>query len=350
MDLPIYEITLGDWDMGIFATSLVKKPAHASDFIFMSKQDTVTWLFTDEEKHEVVGAVIVPDRLILRKDADGNEFNVKFSEEVIKELNQKMHDDGFNKYFTIAHELGAGDTVKFMESWIKETKEDKSVALGINEPIGTLFMKVKIDSDLVWENIKDGKLNGFSIELDASMIKTNLQKQGMDFTKLLKNEIVSGEDTLRFNTLALEEIVVRMEDGKEPEFYTGTFSNEGFEYVVKDGNITTITELSNDDDNNDNDDGAGVVNFKEAIVSLNKKVDDFIATITGLFEGLKPQDNTEIVSTISKLGDRFEELKLEINQNAASEDADNAAEHDESPAEFDVDSYRAASNWSKNKK
>ncbi len=350
MDLPIYEITLGDWDMGIFATSLVDKPATESDFMYMSKTEITKWLFADEEKREVVGAVLVPDKLIYRNE-HGKEFFVKFSSEIIKELNEKMHDEGFNKFFTIAHELGAGNTVKFLESWIKETEEDKSVALGLNEPLGTLFMKVKIESDLVWSNIKEGKLNGFSIELDASMIKTNLQKQQMDFTKLLKNEVVSGEDTLRFNDLKVDEVVVVMGEGAEPTFYNGTFSHEGFEYVVEDGNITTITELSEDNTDDAEDAEPSVSELKETITALNDKIDTFMASVTTLFEGLKPTEDTpNIAETIDKLGDKLEEMKLEFKQTSASKEAEQADITVDAPAEFDVSNYRLASKWARKNK
>ena len=120
---------------------------------------------------------------------------------LIKELSEKMLNDGMHKYFTINHELDARSTVVFLESWVKETDEDKSNALGIDEPIGTLFMKARVESDLIWDSIKDGKLNGFSIELDASMIKTNFKK--MDFTKILKNTHEIEDGKLLFNSLEM---------------------------------------------------------------------------------------------------------------------------------------------------
>lgn len=343
MDLPVYDITLDNWDMGIFATSLVDNPAIESDFIFMSKDEMVKWLFSDEEKREVLGAVLVPDKLIYRRDAYGNEYYVKFTKEIIAELSQRMHEEGFNKYFTVAHELDAGVTVKFLESWIKETEEDKSVAFGINEPIGTLFMKVKIESDLIWESIKDGKLNGFSVELDASMIETNLQKQSMDFTKLFKNEIEVGEDKLMFNTLAEGEIVVKKVEDGEPSFYSGNFTHEGFEYEVEDGNINSVLELEQEPE------VELEVYLTESIEAINSKVDNFISTVTGLFEGIKPKEEDSALNTaIDDLATKLEEVKLELKQQSAKAEAekDELTDPEEVQA-FDVESFKAASNWSK---
>jgi len=341
MNLPVYDITLDNWDMGIFATSLVENPAIESNFIFMSKEDVVSWFFADTEKREVLGAVLVPDKLIYRKDSNGNEYNVRFTKEIISELNQKMHEEGFNKYFTVAHELDAGGTIKFLESWIKETEEDKSVAFGINEPIGTLFMKVKIESDLIWGNVKEGKLKGFSIELDASMIKTNLQKKSMDFTKLLKNEVVIGEDKLRFNSLAEGDVVMLMAEEGDPSFYEGTFSHEGFEYVVEDGNISTVTELEAEPV------VIPEVSVQESINLINQKVDSFIETITGLFASITPKENDTVATAISDLADKFEEIKLELKQQTAKADADKTAEIDSIPYDFDVNAFKAASKWAK---
>ena len=346
MELPVYDITLDNWDLGIFATSLVDMPAIESDFIYMDKDKPVNWLFSDEEKREVLGAVLVPDKLIYRRDGAGREYYVRFTKEVIEELSQKMHSEGFNKYFTIAHELDAKGTVVFLESWIKETEEDKSVALGINEPVGTLFMKVKIESELIWSSIKEGKLNGFSVELDASMIETNLQKQGMDFKKLLKNELEVGEDTLRFNALAEGEVVVRDVEGSDPEFYSGNFEFESNMYEVEDGNIVSVTAVEEEPEKPEGD-------FSQAIADINSKIETMSDAITNLSEmitGIK--DDVSAKENIEELSAKFEEVKLELKQQAADRKAKDAAETDQEPEsyEFDVDSFKAAREWSTNKK
>ena len=55
--------------------------------------------------------------------------------------------------------------VTVVESWIKEGKNDKSIQLGLPElPDGTWFIGTKVDDAAVWNDVKDGKVKGYSIE------------------------------------------------------------------------------------------------------------------------------------------------------------------------------------------
>jgi hypothetical protein len=52
-----------------------------------------------------------------------------------------------------------------VESWIKEGDQDKSNLYGYKGlPIGTWFVKMRIDNDDLWQKIKEGELKGLSIE------------------------------------------------------------------------------------------------------------------------------------------------------------------------------------------
>lgn len=53
-----------------------------------------------------------------------------------------------------------------VESWIKEDKKnDKSSSYGFNKlPIGTWFVKMKVNNPEIWDSVKEGKVRGFSIE------------------------------------------------------------------------------------------------------------------------------------------------------------------------------------------
>ena len=51
-----------------------------------------------------------------------------------------------------------------MESWIIEGDKDKSRYYGYDLPKGTWMVKMRINSDLVWSELKSGHLTGLSIE------------------------------------------------------------------------------------------------------------------------------------------------------------------------------------------
>jgi hypothetical protein len=52
-----------------------------------------------------------------------------------------------------------------LESWlIEDEKLDKSKLYGFSLPKGTWMISMKVDNDEVWQDVKDGKVKGFSIE------------------------------------------------------------------------------------------------------------------------------------------------------------------------------------------
>ena len=53
-----------------------------------------------------------------------------------------------------------------VESWIVENKEkDKSALYGLDVPVGTWMVAVKVDNEAIWQEwVKEGKVKGFSIE------------------------------------------------------------------------------------------------------------------------------------------------------------------------------------------
>ena len=60
------ELTIKEDDQGVFAISLVDKPATEEDFIFLS-EIKVDLKVTNDEKREVVGIALIPNKKIYRK-------------------------------------------------------------------------------------------------------------------------------------------------------------------------------------------------------------------------------------------------------------------------------------------
>jgi hypothetical protein len=76
-----------------------------------------------------------------------------------------------NKYIDnndLMHDGQAVNDVYVVESWIKESENDKSNLYGYESiPVGSWFIRMKVaktpTGDKVWEKIKNGVLNGFSV-------------------------------------------------------------------------------------------------------------------------------------------------------------------------------------------
>lgn len=164
-------------DSETFAISLVDEPAIEENFVYMKKEQKQQIFMQSDEKHMLYGAVLVPDKDIYRIDEDGNEFYLSFTKESIERMSQDFMKNYRQYNVTVQHEEQANE-ITIVESWLKsDLQYDKSVALGLNEdlPVGTWFVGMKCNNIDLWEQVKDGVLNGFSVESLISIEEFNKQ-------------------------------------------------------------------------------------------------------------------------------------------------------------------------------
>lgn len=118
----------------------------------------------DEDQKIVVGPIMIPKSLIPRRDAEGNDYLVYFSEETIKDISQKFFALNYQNNTDVNHDNEVTTVNTLLESWIVENEElDKSRLYGFEPIKGSWYGKYKINNDETWQKIKDGSLNGFSI-------------------------------------------------------------------------------------------------------------------------------------------------------------------------------------------
>jgi len=146
------------------SVSIVDKPAIERNFVAFSKEPKVELHFNDD-KMVVLGPAMVPNQRIARTGDDGELYFVYFTEETIRlaaDLFLKKDKASKNN---INHIPQYSEKLHVMESWIKESDNDKSVDYGFGDlPIGTWFVSMKVDDMETWQKIKSGELNGFSVE------------------------------------------------------------------------------------------------------------------------------------------------------------------------------------------
>lgn len=164
--LPIYKAILSSVECGISKISLVDLPAVQSNFVCFSeeKQGEVKFAVQDEEKREILGVIMRADFPIYR-NTNGYEYYVQYDSDVIKEMAQKMFEDGNENKINLQHQDNTDvQTVKIFECFIKDTEN------GINpkgfEDIedGSMFARFKVEDDNLWQEIKNGTFKGFSLE------------------------------------------------------------------------------------------------------------------------------------------------------------------------------------------
>ena len=166
---------------GVDAVSLVKFPAIEENFVFFN-QDFLSLAKVDEEKKQLIGAVLIPDKKINRFDKETNEeYDVFFTKDTIKQAQKLFMSNLRNNNHTLEHQEKV-DGLTVVESWIKEDeKYDKSNMWGFkNMPIGTWFVQVSAENNPeIWEKIKNKEVRGFSIEgwFTDRLIESSKQKK-----------------------------------------------------------------------------------------------------------------------------------------------------------------------------
>lgn len=162
-ELQNIELTIKDeLSHGVFAISLVDKPAIEEDFIMLNSLE-IELKVVDDAKKEVIGLALVPNKKILRR-IQGKDFTISFSEQTIEKVQELYMKNLYLNNVTVDHEKKV-DGVSLIESWIVEdVKNDKSNMYNLNAVKGAWVVKMKIYNDEVYEGVKLGKLNGFSIE------------------------------------------------------------------------------------------------------------------------------------------------------------------------------------------
>ena len=168
---------------GIEAISIVEHPAIEEDFVALKEQGRLELAKVDEDKRILMGAALIPDKKIYRRNKEGEEYEVWFSKDTVRQASEIFFQKGLQSETTLEHEIDLkGNTV--VESWIKESEVDKSVANGIDVPIGTWLISMKVEDDAVWELAKQGKIKAFSIEGKfADIITMTSEKSAKDIHK-----------------------------------------------------------------------------------------------------------------------------------------------------------------------
>jgi hypothetical protein len=182
----LFELILQDEEDGVFANSFVAAGAIERDFVYFSNE--VKFAEVSDEKRLVAGPMLIPNKKILRMSEDGERYYVYFSEETIENVARKFMKNGFGAEVTEEHGKKVSG-VYLTELWlVEQPTKDKSNLYGFTLPKGTLFAVYKVENDAVWQKVKDGTFNGYSIEglfeHRKSDLKLSLEKEIMELSDI----------------------------------------------------------------------------------------------------------------------------------------------------------------------
>lgn len=255
--IPVYKAVISDENEGIFKVSLVDFPAVESNFVaFKKESEPLRFKVEDEEQHLLTGVVMRCSWPIYRRTDEGFEYYIVYEAETIKTMAQKLLEDNAQNNINLMHEDGSDVTdVKMLELFIKDS--DKGISPAGFEDIeeGSLFATYKVESDDLWQQIKDGEFKGFSLEGYFSLlptdavIKNNKQNKKQSKMAKLKGILKSllqefGSTDTDKGTLEYEgtlEVGTEVTINDEPAA-DGEYETETQVIVVADGKVTEIRD------------------------------------------------------------------------------------------------------------
>jgi hypothetical protein len=249
---------------GVYGISLVSAPAMEGEFIALSKDAKIEFKTVNEEQRILMGLILEPNKPIYRNDK-GEEYNIVFSAETIKDLSQNFFKQGYQTNSSIEHSGERLEGVNFYESWIVENpKIDKSVNFGLSYPKGSWIATMKVESEEVWNDyVKTGKVLGFSIDAFMTLKEVNLKttiemaEEKKSFKDQVQEVLVSlgiskTENEIKLGSMKSVDGLDLMYDGETPEVGGAIFiqgEEEGVripvpvgEIPLEDGNVLVVVE------------------------------------------------------------------------------------------------------------
>lgn len=167
----LYELSVDEETLGMYAVSLVDEPAMLKKWLAFSKDGkgpgkAVKLAIQDEERHKVLGPVLRADFPVYRFDEWG-EYYIIWRAPEIEKITRMFLEKGFQNAVNLDH-----NPEGYLENGEIEIEQlfIKNSAMGLSpkgfEEIeeGSLFAIYKVKSQALWDLIKAGEWNGFSME------------------------------------------------------------------------------------------------------------------------------------------------------------------------------------------
>jgi hypothetical protein len=320
--IPTYRIVVNpdDDETGVYAVSLVDEPAIEVDWIKLAK--TEEFMFSaNKDKQMLFGPLLIPGKLIYRRDEKGREYNIVFDEDTIQTIADKYNENKLGDVFNFQHSDKKVEAV-LLQNWI--TGEiDKSNEFGFSLPKGTWFGGVKVKDEGFWLNeIKTERVKGFSVEIMAGteLIEMTSEVEDKNKIKLMDYKTRDGL-TISWDGAAEvgKEIFIVLEDGTREPLTNGEYELEdGTKIVVAAGKVAEIMAPETEDEELAEptvEAPNASVDVLSVVEPIFEELRNVIAELTARLDKLENVENTaeeaqddEVLSRVKELENKIEEL------------------------------------------
>ena len=164
--LPVYKLVISNdlgSDIEVDAVALVEAPAIERNFMAF---DGAVRLTFNEERRIVSGPAMLADYPIYRRNDTYGEHYVVFDKEQIQAIANRFLAKGYAKSFNLFHDPSqTTDGVSVLNSFVTDEQMGIMPMKGYEDAKdGSWFLSAKINDDAIWQKVKDGEIQGFSVE------------------------------------------------------------------------------------------------------------------------------------------------------------------------------------------
>lgn len=174
MELPVYELKIStdiNDNAEVDFVALVDKPAIERNFLafkdeFIDPSKEIAFSIQSEDQHIISGPLMIPNKLMYRNNKKFGEHYVTFSKETVKEIAIKYAKKGYQSNVNLMHnDNSIVPGIILFESFITDKERGISPIKGFEDcEDGTWFGSFYVENKSVWQDVKDGKYKGFSVE------------------------------------------------------------------------------------------------------------------------------------------------------------------------------------------
>lgn len=254
--IPLFNALITDWETGMYAISLVDRPAVESDFLkFADEQKMPLYCVADEERKIVRGVIMRADFPIYRRSEEMGEYYIVFSADTIRTMAEKYLADYNQNNITLHHIAGSyAEGINLVQYFLKDTAQGINPMGFENIENGSLFAEFQIHDEMLWEQIKAGTFKGFSLEgvFALERVKENTTNSLNNMSKMQKfkealaklvgecfAQVTTDKGVLRWETdddLKAGDTVFYINENGEP------IKPEDGDYKTEDGKVIRVAD------------------------------------------------------------------------------------------------------------